>query len=127
MATALNNLAELYRRQGKYVEAEPLYKRALVIREKALGPNHPDVAQSLNNLALVYSKVYTEAEPLLKRALVIREKALGSEHPDVAGSLYNLAELYENQGRYAEAIGPIRRASAIYRDRAARTGMTFSL
>ena len=43
-ATSLNNLAELYRVQGKYVEAEPLYQRSLAIREKALGPEHPQVA-----------------------------------------------------------------------------------
>ena len=38
---------------GKYKEAEPLCKRALEIREKVLGPEHPDVAKQLNNLALL--------------------------------------------------------------------------
>ena len=72
--------------QGRYAEAEPLYKRALAIREKALGPDHPDVAKALNNLAVLYQKQgrYAEAEPLYKRALAIREKALGPDHPDVA-------------------------------------------
>ena len=51
VATSLNNLAVLYSAQGKYAEAEPLYKRSLAIHEKALGPDHPDVAISLNNLA----------------------------------------------------------------------------
>ncbi len=37
--------------QGKYAEAEPLLKRALAIREKVLRPEHPHVAQSLNNYA----------------------------------------------------------------------------
>ena len=54
VATSLNNLAELYRVQGQYAQAEPLYKRSLAIREKALGPDHPDVADSLNQLALLY-------------------------------------------------------------------------
>ena len=40
--------------QGRYADAEPLFKRSLAIREKALGPNHPDVALSLNNLASLY-------------------------------------------------------------------------
>ena len=39
--------------QGKYAEAEPLYERSQAIREKALGPEHPDVAQSLNNRAFL--------------------------------------------------------------------------
>ena len=39
--------------QGKYDDAEPLFKRALAIREETFGPRHPDVASSLNNLARV--------------------------------------------------------------------------
>src|ERR1039458_2286476 len=44
IASALNNLAQLYYKEGKYAEVEPLNQRALHIREKALGPEHPDVA-----------------------------------------------------------------------------------
>jgi len=44
VATSLNNLAELYRTQGKNEEALPLLQRSLAIREKTLGPDHPDVA-----------------------------------------------------------------------------------
>jgi CHAT domain-containing protein len=47
----LNNLADFYQAQGRYAEAEPLFKRSLAISEKALGPEHPDVALTLNNLA----------------------------------------------------------------------------
>ena len=79
--------------QGRSSEAIPLALRALTIREKALGPDHPDVAMSLNNLAELYRAQgrYADAEPLHKRALTIREKALGPNHPDVALSLSNLA------------------------------------
>lgn len=46
--------------QGKYAEAEPLYERSQAIREKILGPDHPDVAQSLNNRAeLLVAQVRT--------------------------------------------------------------------
>jgi len=34
-------LAALYSDQAREAEAEPLYQRALAIREKALGPDHP--------------------------------------------------------------------------------------
>src|SRR5438876_22031 len=47
-AQGLNNLADLYREQGKYEQAEPLYERALAIREEVLGPEHPETAQGLN-------------------------------------------------------------------------------
>ena len=77
-ATSLNNLAEVLREQGRYAEAEPLYRRAITIFEKALGPEHPDTTSSLNNLALLLKQEgrYVEAEPLYRRALAIREKAL---------------------------------------------------
>jgi tetratricopeptide (TPR) repeat protein len=119
-AISLYALAELYRAQGRYGEAEPLYKRSLAIREKALGPKHPDVALSLNQLAGLYyfQGRYEDAEPLYKRSLAIKEKALGPEHPDVAGTLSNLAELYRAQGRYGEALPFIRKATAIRRTRA---------
>ena len=113
---SLNNLAALYSDQGRYAEAEPLYKRALAICEKALGPDHPDVGSSLNNLAALYRDQgrYAEAEPLFKRSLAIREKALGPDHPDVATSLNNLAALYELQGRYADAEPLYKRSLGIY-------------
>ena len=62
---------------GRYGDAEPLYKRAIAIDEKALGPDHPDVAIDLNNLAELYHDQgrTAEAKLLLKRVLAIREKA----------------------------------------------------
>ena len=47
----LHHYAVFLANQGKYDDAEPLYKRALTIQEEELGPRHPDVASSLNNLA----------------------------------------------------------------------------
>ena len=39
--------------QGLYGQAKPLYERAIDIYEKALGPDHPRVARTLHNLAVV--------------------------------------------------------------------------
>jgi hypothetical protein len=47
----MDNLASVYKDEARYAEAESLYKQALAIREKALPPDHPDVAQSQKNLA----------------------------------------------------------------------------
>jgi CHAT domain-containing protein len=100
---------------GAYAKAEPLYQRALAIIEKALGPEHPDTAVSLNNLAFLYDEIgaYGKAEPLYQRALAIREKALGPEHPDTAQSLNNLAMVYHDLGAYAKAEPLYQRAFAI--------------
>src|SRR5262249_35134999 len=51
VAISLNNMAILYRDQGRYDEAEALYKRSLAISEKALGPEHSEVGTVLDNLA----------------------------------------------------------------------------
>ena len=71
------------------IEAIPLAQRVIAIHEKSLGPNHQDVATSLNNLSTLYLEQgrYADAELLSKRSLVIREKALGPDHPGVAASL----------------------------------------
>lgn len=116
VADSLNNLARLYESEGRYGDAEPVYKRSLAILEKTLGPNHPAVATSLNNLAGVYQNEGrdADAEPLYKRALAIREKALGPNHPDVAISVNNLAGVYEDQGRDADAQPLYKRSLAIY-------------
>ena len=52
-------------------DAEPLLKRALAIREKVLGPNHPDAGVSLNNLAVLYAAQsrYADALPLVQRTI----------------------------------------------------------
>jgi tetratricopeptide (TPR) repeat protein len=104
-AAQLNETVVRLTREGKYREAVAPAERALALREKALGPNHPAIAESLNRLAEVYRAqgAYTKAEPLHTRALDIREKVLGPNHPDVAESLNNLASLYEDQGAYAKA------------------------
>ena len=115
LATSLGRLAALYRSQGRYGEAEPLYRRALQIREQQWGADHPDTATSLNNLAVLYLSQgrYGEAEPLYRRALQICEQQLGADHPDTAGSLNNLAGLYYSQGRYGEAEPLVTRALGI--------------
>jgi tetratricopeptide (TPR) repeat protein len=90
-------------------------ERALAIREKSLGPEHPDTATSLNNLAALLRDQGDLAgtRPLLERALAIREKVLGPEHPDTATSLNNLAALLRDQGDLAAARPLFERALAI--------------
>ena len=114
-ATALNNLAELYRLMERYDEAEPLFRQALAIEEARLGPNDPGLARPLNNMALLHRAQgrYEEAERDLKRSLAILEDSLGRRHPDVAGSLNNLARLYETMGLNERAEPLLERALMI--------------
>ena len=103
--TSMNNLASLFQYQGKYAEAEPVYKEALSVCQKMLGEEHPDTLTSMNNLALLfqYQGRYTEAGPLYMEALSRCKKAFGEEHHDTLISMNNLALFFQYQGKYAEA------------------------
>ncbi|MEM9358918.1 MAG: tetratricopeptide repeat protein, partial [Pseudomonadota bacterium] len=113
--TSINNLAELYRVQRRYTEAEPLYKRILRAWKNSPSSYEPIIGKTLNHLADMFQVQgrYTEAEPLYKRSLAIRERKLGPSHPDVGTTLNNLAELYRLQGRYTEAEPLFKRSLAI--------------
>ena len=74
--------------------------RALAIREKLLGPNHIDVAQSLYTLGRVSWQAgeYLDARRKWERALAIREKALGPRHGTVRILLAYLAAVMTDMG-----------------------------
>lgn len=114
-ARLLNQTGSYCTQRGQYAEVEPLFKRSLAIRENTRGPDHADIAISLNNLAQLYrvQGKYAEAEPLYRRSLAISEQVLGPDHATVALSLNNLAELYRHQRKYADAESLCRRALAI--------------
>jgi CHAT domain-containing protein len=88
----------LYDSQGRYAEAEPLYKEALQLSEKVLGKEHPSTLSYVNNLALLYQSQgrYAEAEPLYKAALQLSEKVLGASHPNTLTSQSNYIILLVN-------------------------------
>ncbi len=115
----LNELGYYLKQRAQYVEAEPLYQRAIAIGEKTLGPEHPLLATYISNLANLYGNQgkYEEAEPLFKQAIAIGEKTLGPEHPDLANRLNNLAMLYQDQGKYEEAEPLLKRVLAICEQR----------
>ena len=81
---------ELYQ-AGKFNDAIPIAQKAVELSEKALGPDGPDTASALNDLAMLYDSLgdYAKAELLLKSALKIREKTLGPDHPDTATTVDN--------------------------------------
>jgi len=111
----LNQAGMRWHNLGEWPQAEPLLRRALELDEKKFGPDHPEVAIRLNNLAELLRATHrpAEAEPLYRRALAISEKRFGPAHPDVATCLNNLALLLQATNRLAEAEPLMRRALAI--------------
>ena len=102
----LDSLSILYYTTALYQQAEPLLKRALAIRESALGAEHPDTAGSLNNLAVLYYYMGKKAEavPLLKRAFEIFHKSLGRQHPNTQTILQSLLGLLNDLGQWEDAL-----------------------
>src|SRR5262249_53483106 len=84
----LNQQVVLLLSQGKYTEAATIAEKALPLAERAVGPEHPDTLESVDNLASLYQMQgrYDEAEPLFRRALSGYEKVLGHEHPSTLAS-----------------------------------------
>ena len=71
----------------------------LTAREQQYGPNHPAVAESCSNLAILYNQKgdYNSALPLYERALAIYEANYGPNHQEVAHTLTDLAVLHLEQ------------------------------
>jgi tetratricopeptide (TPR) repeat protein len=93
-----------------------LIERALSIREKLLGPEHPDVATNLNSLGGVLLRVGGDlpaARAHFERALAIREKVLGPDHQYTAASLGNLATATMHLGDLSGARPLYERALAL--------------
>ncbi|MEP6911944.1 MAG: CHAT domain-containing protein, partial [bacterium] len=90
-------------------------QRVLTIKEKALGPEHPDVAIAVNNMAALKERKgdYKGAETLYLRALAIYEKKLGPKHPDTVNMILNLALLSAAHGEMSQAISYLTRGTDI--------------
>ena len=103
-ANALSSVARLYVKLSRLTDAEPLYKQALAIDEKVLGPYHADVAGDLANLGLFYLDADREAdaEPLMLRAVAVVERVRGRDDFGLINPLLGLAALYERRGQYAQ-------------------------
>jgi tetratricopeptide (TPR) repeat protein len=102
-ATATYNLASLYHRQGRLQEALRLHRLALEQIERAEGPFHADVAQSLNDIGAVYRALgrHTQAAAMFERAIQVLDR-----HPSAElriSVLNNLSAVYIEIGQYPEA------------------------
>ncbi len=104
-AKYLDKAGEWFRGKFAFSKSEQYLSKALDIRQGLFGEEHPETAESLHNLALLYWNLgmYDKAEPLYIKAHGIREKLLGSEHPDTIVNLHHLGIMYWNQGDFERA------------------------
>ena len=89
---------------GNYASAAALLREAALVQEASLGPLHPDLANTLNNLGVVYEITgnLIEAERSFRRAFAIVTAVLEPDHPSVATSRKNLRDFYEARGTPVE-------------------------
>lgn len=115
----MNLIGGIYRSLGINEQAIPLLERTLASRRARLGPNHPDVAESLQSLGLVLYNAgrFDEAKPMLEEALTIQEATLGPSNDALATTLNSLGLLQRRLGRFEQARDFLERALAV-RERA---------
>ncbi|QBD76225.1 tetratricopeptide repeat protein [Ktedonosporobacter rubrisoli] len=102
-------LAQSSKQQEANTRAENRYQQHLDALKQRLGPNHPQVSDTLIEMALFYRKTgrYMDAEELCKQALHIREEQQEPNHHDIAVALSWLAMIYCDQKKYSQAV-PLR-------------------
>lgn len=107
IAYAWYSLGKLYRRQGRYAEAEDYLKRTLAVGESRLPDDHALLGPPLLELANVYrdQERYAEAEPLYQRTLAIWQKALPPGDRRLERTHRAYAQLLEATGRSAGSEG----------------------
>jgi tetratricopeptide (TPR) repeat protein len=109
-------LGNVYCDLGEYPKAQAMLSQALEMRKRLLTPEHPLLAQSLNDLGEAFRRQgkFVQAEALHRQALAMRKGLFGNRHPDVATSLNNLAESLRRQDR--QARGKAQEAEPLFRE-----------
>jgi len=115
-AWLLNDRGGIYHLQGKVDEAVRAHEEAILLKEKALGPEHPDVGLSEGNLGIALQDLGRNQEALAHedRAIAILQAGYGAEHPEVAVQLSNRGETLNALGRFREARESFERARIIW-------------
>ncbi|XP_044478712.1 uncharacterized protein LOC123205750 isoform X4 [Mangifera indica] len=100
VASACNNLAELYRVTKAYDKAEPLYLEAINILESSFGPEDIRVGVAYHNLGQFYlvQRKLEDACRCYEHALKIKGRVLGHGNVDYADTMYHLGTVFYLQG-----------------------------
>jgi len=102
--------------QAAHVAARTMLQRVLAIRERACGPEHPEVGRTLSQLGVAHRGLghQREAVDVQERGLFILQGAYGQRHPDVGRTLNNLGRARARLGEYDLAAELHERARASY-------------
>jgi len=92
IAQVLSGLGTTLVQEMRFGEAESLYARARSIRETRLGPDHPDVAATLHNIAELFAAQgrFAEAAKIFDQSQALLERKLGANHPATVAAAQSL-------------------------------------
>src|SRR2546428_255679 len=70
--------------QGRYADAEPMFRQVLAARRRVLGEDHPDTLSTEHRLGWLIGRQgrYGEAVDIVNQVLGGRRSVLGDDHPD---------------------------------------------
>jgi serine/threonine protein kinase len=131
-AKMMDLMGNVYVSLGLLNKGEQLLRRTVEIRQRTLGPRHPDTLQSMFDLsgAMDESSQYADAEKMARLAMEGRRKELGPAHPDTLFASVRLALILQNEGRYPEAekldrevLAAARRASGPRQEQLSRSAL----
>ena len=110
--------------RARYAEAEPLFRRALDMREQFPVSVSPTLSEVLNGLATLYLNTgkYDEGQQLYRRALDLYERQ--PEYSGMGVSLNGMGSILVNQGKFREAESFLRRALDLLENQPEQTEMT---
>ena len=101
----INARALVFKHQGKYDRAEPLYIENLEMQKSNFGESHELTLEALSKLANLYKSQdkYDKAIPLFVECLQKRKASLGEAHNDTILTTTSLADIYVASGKFEEA------------------------
>ena len=103
---------ELYVKE-RYKEAEQVYHRAIMLKEKVFGKDTIHVTDSMDLLGKLFDRqgIYDEAERIFRHTLAIRESILGKDNYRTGMSILNIVNTLQRQRRFKEAEEMARQTS----------------
>ena len=103
-ASIRQTIGNTYLDLGIYPESQKQIERALELRRRLLGEDHPDTLVSMRSLGLLYRDQgkQAQAESLLTKVIDFQRRLVGENHPDTLETTFDLASAVRRPGKVCE-------------------------
>jgi tetratricopeptide (TPR) repeat protein len=104
-AAIRDTIGRTYTSLGVYQDARKQLERALDVRRRVLGGDHPKTLLTMMHIGTldIRQGKYAEAEALFSQTLEIQLRTLGPEHADTLSSMSSLANIHRAQGKFPQS------------------------